>query len=132
MGTISYMSPEQVRGEVDELTPKSDAFSLGCLLYKINDGQRPFVGKSLPAIMQKITACEMETMSAMPDESRFHLHSLKSAHPFCKLSLKIDSRRRTRGTINAFLDGIEDRRRAIARPLENLEAGKTTLARIQA
>ncbi|MGH9801618.1 MAG: protein kinase domain-containing protein, partial [Blastocatellia bacterium] len=40
MGTIGYMSPEQVRGE--QADAPSDIFSLGCVLYELASGQRPF------------------------------------------------------------------------------------------
>ena len=40
MGTISYMSPEQVRGEVDELTPKSTPLAWGVAVQN-RDGQAP-------------------------------------------------------------------------------------------
>jgi Tol biopolymer transport system component len=40
MGTIGYMSPEQVRGQ--EAGPASDIFALGCLLYEMASGRAAF------------------------------------------------------------------------------------------
>ena len=44
MGTVGYMSPEQVRG--DFLDHRSDIFSFGAILYEIISGQRAFKGDS--------------------------------------------------------------------------------------
>jgi eukaryotic-like serine/threonine-protein kinase len=52
MGTISYMSPEQGRG--DGVTPASDIFSLGITLFELLTGQRPFDRSTAPETLAAI------------------------------------------------------------------------------
>jgi serine/threonine protein kinase len=52
MGTVGYMSPEQVRG--DAADARSDIFSFGVVLYELLSGQRPFVGDTAVQAMNAI------------------------------------------------------------------------------
>src|SRR5215210_6645876 len=51
MGTATYFSPEQARG--DPVDPRSDIYSLGCVLYELVVGRAPFAGDSPVAIAYK-------------------------------------------------------------------------------
>ena len=54
MGTPSYMSPEQVRGEA--VDGRSDQFSLAVIAYELLTGQKPFSGDNLTAVIFKIVS----------------------------------------------------------------------------
>jgi serine/threonine protein kinase len=52
LGTVSYMSPEQVTG--DPLDGRSDLFSFGVVLYECVTGHQPFKGKTSGLILSEI------------------------------------------------------------------------------
>jgi serine/threonine-protein kinase len=51
MGTATYFSPEQARGA--NVDPRSDVYSLGCVLYEMIIGRPPFSGENAVAIAYK-------------------------------------------------------------------------------
>lgn len=52
MGTVGYMSPEQVRGQV--VDPRTDIFAFGAILYEMLSGKRAFHGESAADTMSAV------------------------------------------------------------------------------
>ena len=52
LGTIAYMPPEQLSGDLERIGPHSDVYSLGCILYETLTGQLPFDGPPAQLIMK--------------------------------------------------------------------------------
>lgn len=50
LGTPGYMSPEQARGDLQALGPRSDVYSLGATLYSVLTGKAPFEGSAEDAL----------------------------------------------------------------------------------
>ena len=61
MGTVGYMSPEQVRGEA--IDPRSDVFSFGAVLYEMLTGERAFKRETSAETMTAILREEPPALS---------------------------------------------------------------------
>jgi eukaryotic-like serine/threonine-protein kinase len=69
VGTLGYMSPEQVRGQT--LNPAADLFALGCILYEVLTGRRPFARDTAADTLSAVLHDEPEFDEASrpwPDE----------------------------------------------------------------
>jgi eukaryotic-like serine/threonine-protein kinase len=62
LGTVGYMSPEQVKGEA--VDARSDIFSLGTILYEMLSGQRAFRRETSPETMTAILKDDPAELSA--------------------------------------------------------------------
>jgi serine/threonine protein kinase/tetratricopeptide (TPR) repeat protein len=67
LGTVTYMSPEQARGE--EVDQRSDIWSLGVVMYEMIAGQPPFKSDYEHALVYSILNDEVRPMTALRPET---------------------------------------------------------------
>ena len=67
VGTPDYMSPEQVAGS--ELTPASDIFAVGTVMYELLTNTKPFKAETLHSVMYKIMSEQPPPLSEVSPEA---------------------------------------------------------------
>ncbi|MGA7907868.1 MAG: protein kinase [Candidatus Sulfotelmatobacter sp.] len=67
VGTIQYMSPEQIEGK--EADARSDIFAFGAVLYEMVAGKRPFSGKSQISLASSILESDPAPISAVKPQT---------------------------------------------------------------
>src|SRR6185312_218284 len=65
LGTPAYMSPEQARGDLDSLGPRSDVYSLGATLYCLLTGKPPFERGDIGDVLRAVQTGEFPTPRAL-------------------------------------------------------------------
>src|SRR3990170_5631965 len=65
LGTLQYMSPEQLEGKVDEIDGRTDIFAFGAVVYEIATGKKAFEGKSQASLVAAILHKEPAPISEL-------------------------------------------------------------------
>ena len=108
IGTVAYMSPEQVRAE--ELDPRTDLFAFGAVMYEMATGQMAFSGSSNGVIFEAIlnrAPAPVETLNAALPEK---LNDLIAKSLEKERDMRYQTAAELRGDLKRIKRGLESSR----------------------
>jgi serine/threonine-protein kinase len=65
LGTMQYMAPEQVEGDVEAVDARTDIFAFGATVYEMATGKKAFAGKSQASLIAAIMSSDPPPMSTL-------------------------------------------------------------------
>ncbi len=131
-GTPAYMSPEQIRGRVDEVDARSDVYALGCLLYEVLTLHAAFDTRMEGFAKKKLDGETVDVTKRNP--RRAVPHPLADA---CRRAMAVTptdryaSARDLGSTLRTWLDGRGERARRHVEAERLAEQGRTALADVE-
>lgn len=80
IGTVPYMSPEQISGEANAIDIRSDVYTLGVILYELLAGRLPHAvsDKTIPEAVRTITQDDPQPISVMNSSFRGDIQTIVS------------------------------------------------------
>ena len=110
LGTVGYMSPEQVRGE--SIDARSDLFSLGCVLYEMVTGSRPFqrgtAVETMAAILNEEPREPEESAKRLPPELNLIVRHCLEKRPVDRFQTALDLAFALRSAISGTSSGAAE------------------------
>ena len=75
-GTLAYMSPEQVSGEVQLISPQTDIHALGVLLFELLTGRLPYQAENSTAQREEILLRQPKRLQEIDDKLYVELEEI--------------------------------------------------------
>ncbi len=125
LGTIQYMSPEQIRGK-PALTNRADLYALGCVIHEMLTGAPPYLGDSTAEVLQKHLKGTIPHVAGEIDDCPLELDQLV----FELLSKEVEQRPETAALVGLRLEGILQPGRRAARVEPEFFSNRTLTAPI--
>jgi formylglycine-generating enzyme required for sulfatase activity len=100
VGTLDYMAPEQIRGDLDAIGPACDIYALGVMLYELLTGRLPFGGSGLAVAGQVLAETPLP-----PSAHRSDLDPAMEAICLKAMAKQVGDRYASMGELAAALAG---------------------------
>jgi class 3 adenylate cyclase/predicted Ser/Thr protein kinase len=108
IGTLSYMAPEQTRGEAHRVDGRTDIYALGAMLYQMVCGRRPFVASDASEFIRQICHDEpqppRQLVSDIPKDLESIILKAMAKHPADRYTTAADMASDLRAVLEMHAD----------------------------
>lgn len=101
-GTLPYMAPEQVAGEVQLIDARTDLYSLGVVLYEALTGKLPYQARTPTALREQILFRPPTTVSGLPSSVEAVVARCLAKHPADRFGSASELAAALRGTLTTL------------------------------